>query len=389
MSFPSARTFAGLVVAGIAAPAAVGLVAQPASAASVGTWDEVAQCESTGNWSISTGNGYYGGLQFSSGTWAGFGGKQYAPRADQATKAQQIAVAEKVLAAQGPGAWPSCGKLAGLQRGGPAPEAPTKGTGTSSAGTSGAGKAKTPSAPAAPKPARGANTYTVVSGDTLGTIGSELGVGWERLYSDNRSVIGSDPDVILPGQRLSYGAGAGSGSAPGSGSGSGSGKATPAAPKPSKSTGSSTGSNNSGNSSGSRTGSARGVLPVSGASISARYHQSGGWAAGHHTGIDFAVSTGTPVKAAAAGTVVSSGWQGAYGNAVVIKHDDGRYTLSAHLSSATASTGERVSAGEQIGRSGSTGNSTGPHLHFEVRSSNGYGADINPVTWLSGLGVAL
>ncbi|MFZ3469610.1 transglycosylase family protein [Streptomyces sp. 4.24] len=364
MSFPSARTFAGLVVAGIAAPAAVGLVAQPASAASVGTWDKVAQCESTGTWSISTGNGYYGGLQFSSATWAEFGGKQYAPQADRATKAQQIAVAEKVLATQGPGAWPACGKLAGLQRGGPAPEAPkapaapaapAKGTGTSTAG-------------------KGANGYTVVSGDTLGTIGSKLGIGWQKLYADNRSVVGSDPDVILPGQRLAYG------------SGSGGGSEAPAAPKPSKPSTSSKPSNSSKSTGSSK---AKGVLPVSGATVSARYHQSGGWAAGHHTGIDFAVSTGTPVKAAAAGTVVSSGWQGAYGNAVVIKHDDGRYTLSAHLSSATASAGERVLAGEQIGRSGNTGNSTGPHLHFEVRSSNSYGADVNPVTWLNGLGVSL
>ncbi|MGW6708497.1 transglycosylase family protein [Streptomyces sp. NPDC054956] len=369
MSFPTARTLAGLVVAGIAAPAAVGLVAQPASAASVGTWDKVAQCESTGNWSINTGNGYYGGLQFSAGTWAEFGGRQYAPQANQATKAQQIAVAEKVLAGQGPGAWPSCGKLAGLQRGGPAPEAPAKSAGTSTAEK----RAKTPSAPAAPTSGQGAKTYTVVSGDTLGTIGSRVGVDWQKLYSDNRSVIGSNPDMIIPGQRLSYGSG--------SGAASDSGRSTPAAPK----------SSNSSKSAGSSrsSSSAKGVLPVSGASISARYHQSGGWAAGHHTGIDFAVSTGTPVKAAAAGTVVSSGWQGAYGNAVVIKHDDGRYTLSAHLSSATASAGERVSAGERIGRSGNTGNSTGPHLHFEVRSSNSYGADINPVTWLNGLGVSL
>ncbi|MFI5864320.1 peptidoglycan DD-metalloendopeptidase family protein [Streptomyces sp. NPDC051546] len=358
MSFPSARTLAGLVVAGIAAPAAVGLVAQPASAASVGTWDKVAQCESTSDWSIDTGNGYYGGLQFSSGTWAEFGGRQYAPQADQATKAQQIAVAEKVLATQGPGAWPSCGKLAGLQRGGPAPEtpeAPARGAGTSTVNKNGDAATK----------ARGASAYTVAAGDTLGTIGSELGVSWQTLYSENRSVIGSDPDVIFPGQRLAYGSG---GSAD-------SGSSTPAAaPKPKSS---------------SKSSSAEGVLPVSGGSISARYHQAGGWAAGYHTGIDFAVSTGTPVRAAAAGTVVSSGWQGAYGNAVVIKHDDGRYTLSAHLSSATASEGERVSAGEQIGRSGNTGNSTGPHLHFEVRSSNGYGADVNPVTWLNGLGVSL
>jgi hypothetical protein len=73
-------------------------------------WDAVAMCESGGNWSINTGNGYYGGLQFSPSTWLGFGGGDYAPRADLATKAQQIAVAEKVLAVQGKGAWPTCGR---------------------------------------------------------------------------------------------------------------------------------------------------------------------------------------------------------------------------------------------------------------------------------------
>jgi hypothetical protein len=74
-------------------------------------WTAVAQCESGGNWSINTGNGYYGGLQFSQSTWAAYGGTAYAPRADLATQGQQIAVAEKVLAGQGAGAWPVCGKL--------------------------------------------------------------------------------------------------------------------------------------------------------------------------------------------------------------------------------------------------------------------------------------
>jgi hypothetical protein len=73
-------------------------------------WNAVAQCESGGNWSINTGNGYYGGLQFSQSTWDAFGGAGYAARADLATPGQQIAVAEKVLAAQGAGAWPVCGR---------------------------------------------------------------------------------------------------------------------------------------------------------------------------------------------------------------------------------------------------------------------------------------
>src|SRR4051812_50162713 len=82
----------------------------PAQAATTHDWTGVAQCESGGNWSINTGNGYYGGLQFSQATWAGFGGTTLTPRADLATPAQQVEIAEKVLAGQGVGAWPTCGK---------------------------------------------------------------------------------------------------------------------------------------------------------------------------------------------------------------------------------------------------------------------------------------
>jgi len=83
----------------------------PPSAPSGGhDWDAVAQCESGGNWSINTGNGYYGGLQFSQSTWDSFGGGAYAPRADLASKSEQITVAERVLDAQGRGAWPTCGR---------------------------------------------------------------------------------------------------------------------------------------------------------------------------------------------------------------------------------------------------------------------------------------
>jgi len=82
----------------------------PAPETSAHDWDAVAQCESGGNWTINTGNGFYGGLQFTPSTWAAFGGTAFAPRADLATKAQQIAVAERVLDVQGPGAWPTCGR---------------------------------------------------------------------------------------------------------------------------------------------------------------------------------------------------------------------------------------------------------------------------------------
>ncbi|WP_343709268.1 transglycosylase family protein, partial [Mycobacterium sp.] len=81
-----------------------------AAAAPDSDWDRVAACESGGNWTINTGNGYRGGLQFSQGTWASHGGGEYAPSANQATREQQIAVAERVLATQGKGAWPVCGR---------------------------------------------------------------------------------------------------------------------------------------------------------------------------------------------------------------------------------------------------------------------------------------
>ncbi|MGF1428349.1 transglycosylase family protein [Kitasatospora sp. LaBMicrA B282] len=106
---------AGVVGAGLAVPL---LTATGAHAAPVSVWDKVANCESTNDWSINTGNGFYGGLQFTSSTWAAYGGTQYAPQADQASKAQQISVAERVLADQGPGAWPVCSVAAGLSRGG-------------------------------------------------------------------------------------------------------------------------------------------------------------------------------------------------------------------------------------------------------------------------------
>ena len=101
-----ARTWAlrGATVGVVGGAAALGL-SSPAVAAPLSTWEAVAECESSGNWSINTGNGYYGGLQFTNSTWAAYGGTAYAPRADLATKEQQIAVAEATLAGQGWGAW--------------------------------------------------------------------------------------------------------------------------------------------------------------------------------------------------------------------------------------------------------------------------------------------
>lgn len=131
------------------------------------------------------------------------------------------------------------------------------------------------------------------------------------------------------------------------------------------------------------------TTPVAGAVLSAHYGQVGGWSSGYHTGVDFAVPTGTSVRAAGAGTVVTAAYEGAYGNNVVIRHRDGRYTQYAHMSSLGVSPGQPVSGGQGIGLSGSTGNSTGPHLHFEARTAPGYGSDIDPLAYLRSHGVVI
>ncbi|MFD7731134.1 transglycosylase family protein [Kitasatospora phosalacinea] len=221
---------AGVASVGLALPL---FAATGAAAAPVDTWDRVAQCESGGNWSINTGNGFYGGLQFTSSTWRAFGGGQYAARADQASRAQQIAVAERVLASQGPGAWPVCSKRAGLAKGG-APAETSEDTASRSQERPTApqqpksSQSKKPAKPAAPaqpaKPAAepqaaepqaaesqaapqnaAAGGYTVQDGDTLSGIAAAQHVsgGWERIYRANHELIGADPDLILPGQVLS------------------------------------------------------------------------------------------------------------------------------------------------------------------------------------------
>ncbi|MFJ9443367.1 transglycosylase family protein [Kitasatospora sp. NPDC101235] len=109
------RVRMALMAGAVTALPVAGLVtATGASAAPASVWDKVAACEATGNWAVNSGNGFYGVLQFTSSTWAAFGGTAYAPQAHQATKDQQIAIGEKVLAAQGPGAWPVCSVKAGL-----------------------------------------------------------------------------------------------------------------------------------------------------------------------------------------------------------------------------------------------------------------------------------
>ncbi|MFI1400622.1 M23 family metallopeptidase [Streptomyces sp. NPDC020681] len=136
------------------------------------------------------------------------------------------------------------------------------------------------------------------------------------------------------------------------------------------------------------------VKPVSKYTLSASYNQGGAMWSHKHSGQDFAVPTGTPVKAAGSGTVVKAGPNGggdgpAYGNAIVVKHSNGKYSQYAHLSKINVNVGSKVSAGQVIAKSGNTGNSSGPHLHFEIRTTPSYGSALNPMAFLRTVGVTI
>src|SRR3954465_12899887 len=107
-----ARSTAGATAIALPIVGITALTTGTAEAATDEQWDNVAQCESGGNWHINTGNGYYGGLQFTQGTWVNYGGNGFASRADLATREEQIAIADKVLQSQGWGAWPVCSRNA-------------------------------------------------------------------------------------------------------------------------------------------------------------------------------------------------------------------------------------------------------------------------------------
>ena len=197
----------GVAAAGLAT-AAIG--AAPEAQAGANVWDRVASCESGNNWHINTGNGYYGGVQFSRSTWVGYHGNKYASRADLATRLEQIEVARRVLAAQGPNAWPVCGPRAGLTR--------QSGHATSARLPAHAGGVHRTAAhrkhharkhrhhlrhhSVRHKHAHGTH-YRVRSGDTLATIAHRFHVagGWRAVWHHNRHKI-HNPNYIRVGQVL-------------------------------------------------------------------------------------------------------------------------------------------------------------------------------------------
>ncbi|MFC1430442.1 transglycosylase family protein [Streptacidiphilus sp. N1-3] len=384
---------AGTTLARAAGATAVGAAALPvlasgqAHAASSSVWDKVAACESSGDWHVNTGNGYYGGLQFSASTWAAYGGTHYADTADRATQAEQITIAQKVLKGQGAGAWPVCSVRAGLTRSnGAAAAKPAVAKSTKAKAPAKAPlKAKAPvKAPVkAEPPAKGhAVEHTVRHGDTLSGIAEALRIpgGWEPLYAANRAIVGPNPNLILPGEHLTWHSPAPVRTAPVRTEA----KAAPAKPAVAKAKAKPKAAPAKAHA------SAAFVKPISAHYwISEGYGVPGPWQAGHHTGVDIAVPVGTTVHAVGAGTVVKAEWGGDYGKMVMVRHEDGRYSLYAHLSKFDVHAGEQVSAGTTLGLSGATGNVTGPHLHFEVDTTEKYGSDINPLTWLAGHGVSL
>jgi hypothetical protein len=196
------------IIAGLALTLGIALTGTAPASAATTVWDKVAKCESGNRWGINTGNGYYGGLQFSSSTWRAYGGRKYGSQANKASKAEQIAIARRVLAGQGPGAWPTCSRRAGL----------TKANGKADkkavpATNPGAVKAKSSKpvvkkkAPAKKPAVKAASTgikrIKVVGGDTLVKIAKRHSVkgGWRGLWSLNKKTL-KNPNRIYVGQVL-------------------------------------------------------------------------------------------------------------------------------------------------------------------------------------------
>ncbi|MFL6043854.1 MAG: transglycosylase family protein [Propionibacteriaceae bacterium] len=195
------------VGAALALSSGIALIgAAPAEAAEPSVWDRVAQCESGGNWKINTGNGFYGGVQFAAGTWKAYGGKTYASQAHLATKPEQIAIARRVLAGQGPGAWPVCSRRAGLTKSngnGDRNATPASNPGASKTQNLSDSKVKIAKKSPKKKYSSTGKTVHVKRGDTLRKIAKRYHVegGWKGLWKLNKKTI-KDSNLIYIGQIL-------------------------------------------------------------------------------------------------------------------------------------------------------------------------------------------
>lgn len=208
------------IIAGAIAVASFAIAAPTALAED---WDELAECESSGNWHTNTGNGFYGGVQFSQSTWEAYGGTKYASRADLASREQQIAVAEKTLDGQGHGAWPGCSAKTSWESGSSSGESTTTATTHNTSNVSAKPKQAAPHRavklveqvkPAAPKVLgvptvrtgpphvpMGGSMWTVVVGDTLTKIGKATGINWKQIYQQNGDVVENE-NMVFPGETL-------------------------------------------------------------------------------------------------------------------------------------------------------------------------------------------
>ncbi|KJK47883.1 transglycosylase [Lentzea aerocolonigenes] len=196
----AARTIAKVAVAGIIAGAPLGLAVGTANAQGM-DWDALAQCEASGNWAANTGNGFYGGLQFTQGTWNANGGSG---NPANASRAEQIRVAENVLRTQGEGAWPSCSKRIGAYVGKTAP-APKQAQPQRKA----APQQRTAPVQQAPVVALAGSksnpngNYEIKAGDTLSKIADENKVagGYQAIVEKNKDFL-TNPDLIFPGDKI-------------------------------------------------------------------------------------------------------------------------------------------------------------------------------------------
>ncbi|MEK8169142.1 LysM peptidoglycan-binding domain-containing M23 family metallopeptidase [Streptomyces sp. M19] len=245
----------------------------------------------------------------------------------------------------------------------------------------------------------------MVSGDSLSRIADEHEVngGWRKLYTDNRSVVGGDPDLIYPGQRLSLRAARPPRQGPyrGTARRQAQGGAETGPEGRAQGEGESEAEGGAEEDRAAQAGRAAQedpagvpahggyIRPVSGVGPSTPYRSSGSsWSSGHHTGVDFPVTIGTSVKAVHGGKVVAAGW----GGPTATRSSSGTPTAgtaSTRTSQLSVRAGQSVNTGQQVGRSGSTGNATGPHLHFEIRTGPEYGSDIDPLAYLRAHGVSI